>query len=241
MGDDDNATFLLDRARAAGVDVSGVARDPIHSTGSAMIVVDVTGENTIIISPGANGALTPASVRSEDFAEASVVCLCLEVPVPAVQAAAEQGRRAGAQVLLNLSPYRDVPNELLSLIDVLLVNRTEAALVLGVREVGDDWSAALSGFLRLGIDRTVVTLGAEGSVVLDATADGGDLVTLIEPVRVEAIDSTGCGDAYTGAIAHRLASGSPLASAARFAAQASALAATGEGAQSSYRAFADLR
>ncbi len=240
VGDDEHSTFLRDQASAAGVDVSGVATDAGHATGSAMIVVDAAGENTIIVSPGANGALTQASVRAEDFAGASVVCLCLEVPIPVVLAAAEQGRQAGSQVILNLSPYQNVPNELLSLTDVLLVNRTEAALVLGVPEVGDDWSAVLDGFRSLGIDRAVVTLGAAGSVVLDATADGGDLVTVIDPVRVEAIDSTGCGDAYTGAFAHRLASGSPLVSAARFAAQASALAATAEGAQSSYRAFAAL-
>ena len=100
VGDDGNATFLLDQAGAAGVDVSGVVRDAGHATGSAMIVVDAAGENTIIVSPGANGALAPLSVRAEDFADASVLCLCLEVPVPAVKAAAEQGRRAGAQVLL---------------------------------------------------------------------------------------------------------------------------------------------
>ena len=240
VGDDGNATFLLDQAGAAGVDVSGVVRDAGHATGSAMIVVDAAGENTIIVSPGANGALAPLSVRAEDFADASVLCLCLEVPVPAVKAAAEQGRRAGAQVLLNLSPYRDVPSQLLGLTDVLLVNRTEAALVLGLPEV-NDWSAALDGFVGLGIDRAVVTLGADGSVVLDATADRRERVTLIEPVRVEVVDTTGCGDAYTGALAHRLGGGSSLVPAARFAAQISALAATAEGAQSSYRAFATPR
>lgn len=240
VGDDANGALLLEQVRAAGVDVSKVSRDSQHATGSAMIVVDAAGENTIIVSPGANGAHQPTSVDPAAFVDAAVLCLCLEVPTPAVQAAAEYGRRAGAQVLLNLSPYAEVPADLLTLTDVLLVNRTEAELVLGMSSVADHWSATLDAFVGRGVDRAVVTLGSAGSVVLDATADT-DRVTVIDPVRVDAVDTTGCGDAFTGALAHRLAAGTSLVEAARFAAQVSALAATAEGAQSSYRAFRHLR
>lgn len=241
VGDDANATFLLDRAGSAGVDVTQVRRDAEHATGSAMIVVDAAGENTIIISPGANGVHRPDSLDPTAFTEADVLGLCLEVPIAAVRSAAEHGRRVGAQVLLNLSPYAEVPAELLELTDVLLVNRTEAELVLGMSEGIPDWPTALAAFVERGVDRAVVTLGAAGSVVLDATAAGGDIVTVIDPVEVEAVDTTGCGDAFTGALAHRLARGSSLAEAAQFAAQVSALAATAVGAQSSYQAFAHLR
>jgi len=203
-------------------------------------VVNGEGENTIILSPGANGALQPEMLNAESLADAAVLCLCLEVGVSTVLAAARAGHAAGAQVLLNLSPFREVPAELLGLTDVLLVNRTEAGQVLGDHAVAADWAAAAVAFADLGPARVIVTLGADGSVVLDGTAEEADRVTTIDGIRVEAVDTTGCGDAFTGAVAHRLARGSSLVDAARFASRVSALAATAKGAQSSYAAFAML-
>lgn len=240
VGNDMNGDFLLDQADAAGVDVSSVARDTEHATGSAMIVVDATGENTIIVSPGANCAHSPASVQGEKLTGSAILCLCLEVPLAAVHAVAEQGRRAGAQILLNLSPYMEVPEELLRLTDVLLVNRAEAELVLGA-DLGEDWSATLDSFIRRGVGRVVVTLGSDGSVVLDGAAHGEARVTAVAAHRVDVVDTTGCGDAFTGALAHEMASGASLVEAASLASQVSALAATREGTQTSYSAFAHLR
>lgn len=248
VGDDANGAFLLEQASTSGVDIAGVTRDPDHATGSAMIVVDAAGENTIIVSPGANGALSADSLTAEQFDGADIVCLCLEVPVDAVQAAAEHAQTIGAKVLLNLSPYADVPDSLLGHVDVLLVNKTEAELVLGRgdghSDVADDWDAALRGFVDLGIHRVVVTLGADGAVVLDAdtSEDGGHAarVTRIDSPKVEAVDTTGCGDAFTGALAHGMAKGASLVDASTHAAEAGAMAATREGAQSSYQAFTHL-
>jgi ribokinase len=213
-----------------------------------MIVVNAEGENTIIISPGANGALAGDSITAEALRGAAVLCLCLEVPLPTVRAAARAGHDAGAQVLLNLSPYQEVPADLLALADVLLVNRAEAGLVLsaaggqglGPAADGRGWSEALERFQRLGLDRVIVTLGGDGSVVLDATPGAEQRVSVIEPVRVEVVDTTGCGDAFTGALASSLAAGASLVDGARFAGRASALAATAAGAQSSYASFAGL-
>jgi len=97
VGEDAHGSFLLDRAHEAGVDTSGVVQDAEHATGSAMIVVDSAGENTIIVSPGANGGHTAASVEQTDVSDADVLCLCLEVPIPAVEAAAEQASSAGCR------------------------------------------------------------------------------------------------------------------------------------------------
>lgn len=241
VGDDSSGVFLLDSARSMGVDVTAVQRLNDHATGSAMIVVNAEGENTIIVSAGANSALTAEAVAPEALAGVAVLCLCLEVSVATAQAAAQAGHDAGAQVLLNLSPYQEVPAQLLALTDVLLVNGAEAAQVLGVRELGDGWDEAVTSFNRLGLDRVVVTLGADGAVVLDGSGLGQrDRVTTIDPVRVEVVDTTGCGDAFTGALAHRLAAGATLTEAAAFAVQVSAVAATAAGAQSSYRAFSGL-
>ena len=226
VGDDDAAAFVLGRAREAGVDVTGVARLAEHATGTAMIVVDRAGENTIIVSPAANGALTAEHAAVADLDAGDVLCLCLEVPQGAVLAAARSARRAGARVLLNLSPFAEVPDELLSCTDVLLVNATEAAALLG-EELGD-WSTTREKLRALGVGAAVVTLGGDGAVVL------ADEVTEVAAEPVEVVDTTGCGDAFTGAVADRLARGESLVEAARFAARAAALAATAPGAQSSY-------
>ena len=266
LGDDDNGAFLLREAEDAGVDVSGVRRLDDHATGSAMIVVDASGENTIIVSPGANGALSDEAVTTAlagSVGEGDVLCLCLEVPVPVVLGAARTAQEAGARVVLNLSPYAEVPGELLAACDVLLVNRSEADLIVGAEggvrgraqdggarsdetadpdaPSGPDWAEVLDRLVALGVRRAVVTCGADGSVVLDDRAGAESRVTTVEATVVDAVDTTGCGDAFTGAVAHRLARGSDLVEAARFASQVSALAATADGAQSSYRAFADRR
>jgi ribokinase len=236
VGDDDHGRFLLAEARRAGVGVDGVRRLSDHATGTAMIVVDQAGENTIIVSPGANGALSPALISLDALGDASVFCLCLEVPLDTVAAAARFGRSAGATVLLNLSPYASVDADLLALADVLLVNRSEAALLLGVDTLPDD----ISEWPELPVARTVVTLGGEGAVVVDRSERSSERVIPIAPTPIDVVDTTGSGDAFTGGLAHRLAAGDSLVDAARFAARAGALAATRSGAQSSYVALGDL-
>jgi ribokinase len=237
VGSDDHGSFLLARARAAGVDTDGVRRLPDRATGTAMIVVDEAGENTIIVSPGANGTLGPELITADLLGTPAVVCLCLEVPVETVLAAARAGRSVGATVIVNLSPYASVPPQLLELTDLLLVNRGEAALLLGVDALPDDPAQ----WPTLPVARAVVTLGGDGAVVLDrAAADPDARVVAIAPTPVDVVDTTGSGDAFTGALAHRLAAGDALVEAARFAARAGALAATLPGAQSSYSALTAL-
>ena len=240
VGADGHGDLLLKAAAGAGVDASRVLRRTGTATGTAMIVVDAAGENTIIVSPGANGTVTGAELPADLFDGAAVLTLSLEVPLEAVTAAARAGHDAGAQVLLNLSPYREVPAELLALTDVLLLNTHEAALVTGLTDPAADWEAVIAALDALGVRRTIITLGSAGAVVLDGTANGGGRITAIAPTRVTAVDTTGCGDAFTAATAARLAAGASLVDAARFAAQAGALAATREGAQSSYSALLEL-
>ncbi|BCW47115.1 ribokinase [Arthrobacter sp. StoSoilB5] len=243
VGDDPNGSMLLDSTASAGVDVTRVRRSD-SATGVAVISVDASGENSIIISAGANGTLTPADVRAaaDVFEEAAVVCLCLEVGIDTVIAAAQAGHDAGATVVLNLSPYAEVPEVLAELSDVLLVNAHEASLFLGSEADVPDadaeaeaWEPVRSQFADRGLQRVLVTLGAHGSVVLDSLAQGAqDQITRIAPTRVSAVDTTGAGDAFTGAVAARLAAGESLADAAGFASVAAALAATKKGTQAAY-------
>ena len=213
VGDDGNGALLRDSVAAAGVDTTHVAVRPGTATGTAVITVDAHGENTIVISGGANATLTPDDVPADAFTDAAVLGLCLEVAIDVVLAAARAAHDAGVTVLTNLSPFGDVPRELLDLTDVLLVNEHEAELL------GDH-----------GVARSIVTRGGDGSVVHD-----GDRAPVEVPaLTVEAVDTTGCGDAFMGAVALRLAAGDELVDAARFAAGVGAYAATGAGAQASY-------
>ena len=248
VGDDSNGEMLLASAAGAGVDISHVRTSQSAATGVAVIAVDAQGENNIIISAGANGTLAPADVdaSADAFDGASVVCLCLEVSLDTVEAAARTGHDAGATVLLNLSPYGEIPQSLADLTDVLLINAHEASLFLGSGEMPDAeaydaaWDQVRELFAERGLQRVLVTLGANGSVVLDSTAARADRVTRIAPVTVHAVDTTGAGDAFTGAVAARLAARGPLAEAAAFASVAAALAVTRKGTQAAYAEVADV-
>ena len=248
IGNDDHGEMLIASAESAGVDVEYVrtSREP---TGVAIITVDSGGENTIVISAGANGTLSPADVAAaaEAFEDAAVLCLCLEVGMDTVLAAAQAGRDAGATVLLNLSPYADVPEALLDITDILLVNAHEAALLLGSARAipghdagGAEWEEVRIGLEERGIRQAVITLGAKGSVVLDSLAGKGSQVTRIATTKVKAVDTTGAGDAFMGAVAVRLAAGDALADAAAFASVAAALATTRKGTQAAYANAADV-
>ncbi|MCX5263658.1 ribokinase [Streptomyces sp. NBC_00199] len=231
VGDDAHGRLLLDAQRAAGVDTAGVLTGGAP-TGVALITVDPSGDNSIVVSPGANGHLTPADVRAAaGLVHASrVVSAQLEIPLETVVAvAASLG--PDSRFVLNPSPPRPLPAALLVACDPLIVNEHEAKVILG--EAGDaasdpeDWARLL---LAKGPRSVVVTLGAQGALV--ASADGG--VQRVAPVKVDAVDTTGAGDAFTAALAWRLGRGASLAEAADYAARVGAVSVTRKGAQESF-------
>ncbi|WP_075890433.1 ribokinase [Actinomyces provencensis] len=239
IGTDANGTMLLESLRDAGVDTSRVQRLDV-ATGTALISVDDRGENTIIISAGANAHLTPAMVHdaAATLMDTRALGLCLEVDLATIERAARIAADAGVTVVLNPSPAPDVlPASLLGLTDVLIVNEHELEALVG-DGVGShgNWAhraAVLSGY---GIDRTVVTLGPRGSLVLeDAVA------TPIAPFPARVVDTTGAGDAFTGTLLAALASGVDLVPAAHLASLVSAHSTTSVGAQASYASAAELR
>lgn len=212
VGDDAHGRLLLDAQESAGVDTAGVLVGGAP-TGVALITVDPSGDNSIVVAPGANARLTPADVRAARglFAAARVVSLQLEIPLETVAEAA-RGLAPGARLVLNPSPPAPLPSEVLEACDPLIVNEHEARVILegaGARvpDSPEEWAGRL---LALGPRSVVVTLGAEGALV--ATAEGCERVP---SVKVDAVDTTGAGDAFTAALAWRLGVGEDLVAAAR--------------------------
>lgn len=232
VGADGHGRLLRESLERDGVDLSHLHDTPAAS-GIAMIAVGPRGDNSIIVAPGANSLLTEDDVRRAAplLRSAPVVSLQLEIPLPTVLAAARLARRP----VLNLSPAVSVPDELLALCDPLVVNEHEAAHLLG--DAGDAGDAArqAKALLALGPRSVVITLGADGAV----TAEAGAVQPVPSP-RVTPVDTTGAGDAFTGALAWRLARGDSLAGAAAFAARVGAATVRGAGAQSSYPTMAEV-
>ncbi|MFB7930921.1 ribokinase [Streptomyces sp. NPDC056039] len=235
VGDDAHGRLLLESQRDAGVDTVGVLVGGAP-TGVALITVDPSGDNSIVVSPGANGRLAPEDVSAAAclFQSSRVVSAQLEIPLETV-AAVVRNLAPDSRFVLNPSPPRPLPSEVLAACDPLIVNEHEAKVILGSSAVGDspeDWARIL---LAKGPRSVVVTLGGEGALV--ASSEG---VSRITSVKVDAMDTTGAGDAFTAALATRLGAGASLAEAAAYAARVGAATVTKEGAQASFPTAAEV-
>lgn len=230
VGDDAHGRLLLESQRAAGVETAGILVGGAP-TGVALITVDPSGDNSIVVSPGANARLTQQDIRAAGplFAAARVVSVQLEIPLETVAEVAA-AKAADTRLVLNPSPPAPLPDHVLAACDPLVVNEHEARYMLGddAGSTPEEWARALLG---LGPQSVVVTLGAAGALVADGRT--GEVVT-VPSLKVEAVDTTGAGDAFTAALAWRLGLGEELAQAAAFAVRVGAAAVTRQGAQASF-------
>jgi ribokinase len=233
VGDDAFGARLRTELEEASIDTRQVVTLPDVASGVALIAVEASGQNSIIIAPGANGALTPADVEAAGpiITAAQVLLLQLETPLPAVQRAAELAHAAGTLVLLNPAPAQPLPAELPAEVDYLIPNEQEAALLLG-EAIATDADAAVAA-QRLcaltGVGGVVITLGAQGAVLAQAQTEP----EFIPAHSVGVADTTAAGDAFVGAFAVALAEGRTPAEALRWGNAAGALAVTAAGAQPS--------
>ncbi|WP_083459820.1 ribokinase [Jiangella muralis] len=223
VGDDDFGRRITTLLADAGIDVSGLAVGD-RPTGTAHITVDATGDNSIVVVPGANGTVTELTDAHRAVLDrAQLVMMQLELPLPLVTAAARYARSRGVRVVLTPAPAVPLPAELLAAVDVLVPNEHEAALLAGF---ADPVEAARS--LAAGGGDVVVTLGGRGALRV-----GGGTETRVPAFEVEAVDTTAAGDTFAGVLAVGLAEGLDWDDALRRASAAAALSVRRAGASSS--------
>src|SRR5579872_753214 len=218
---------------AAGVDVSAVHATRALASGVALISVDRSGQNSIVVASGANHALAAADVEAmrSVFRYARVVLFQLESPLDTVSAALRLARDEGARTILDPAPAQPLPAELLQNVDILTPNESEALLLLGRApgRVELDQAPALAKFLSdLGPQTVVLKLGDRGNFYYD-----GQIELFSAAFPVTARDTTAAGDVFNAGLAVALAEDRPIAEALRFANAAAAISVTRAGAQSS--------
>lgn len=237
VGKDAQGRMLRASLEDAGVDVSGL-QSVDAPTGAAIIVVTPDGENSIIVAQGANKWVTPDLLTraAEHWASADILVAQLEVPIESVALLARHADQSGARLILNAAPMSSLSDEVLAQCDPLVVNETEAGLLLSDEgpEGGD--GGQISGaeslaqcLLARGCRSVVITLGAKGAVVADRSG-----VTQVRASAVRAVDTTGAGDAFVGALASELSAGRTLLDSARVAVTYAGFTVTRRSAQASY-------
>jgi ribokinase len=228
VGEDEAGTQLLAGLERDQINIHAVTQTSSCRSGLAVVTVDSKGENTIVVIPGANQGIDQAYVQraSHGFADADMVLLQLEIPMSGVIEAAKQGHQVGARVMLNPSPLQSLPPELLAYVDILVLNQLESQTMTGCLEP----RAAAEALLKQDFETVVITVGAAGAWVVTQEMAGP---LHVPGVPVKAVDSTGAGDAFTGALAVALAEKQEISAAIQFANTAGAYAATVLGAQPS--------
>jgi ribokinase len=186
LGVDDAGELLRDALAGSGVDLALVSSSSSSPTGTAIITVDDSGENSIVVAPGANGELTLSEAAARVVGRAKIVLSQLEIPFATVQEAAA----TSSYFILNAAPAAELSDELLADVDLLVVNETEAEIIGGA-----DRSALLKR-----VPAAVVTLGGAGAVIL--TRDGGEIA--VPGVPVDVVDTTAAGDTFCGVLAATL-------------------------------------
>jgi ribokinase len=239
IGDDDFGARARAALRAEGVGLAHVHVCDGAATGVAMVQVDAAGQNAIALGPGANGALSPAHVDAATplIAQAGLLICQLEIPQATAARAIELAHAAGVPVLLNPAPARPLPAGLLACVELLVANESEASLLSGVTVDGVQAAAEAATALRhIGCAVVIVTLGANGLVIADTRGCRHH-----PALAVSAVDTTGAGDCFVGALAAARSAGMDLDAAIGFAQRAAAFSVQRHGAQASMPRQEDLK
>jgi ribokinase len=231
VGDDSFGINIRENLRLEGINIDSVKMHPNCPSGIAMIQVTDSGENNICLSPEANAKLTAEAIESalEKVRQADYLLMQLETPICGIERAAQVAKEAKTKIILNPAPARELSDKLLSKIDIITPNETEAELLTGVKVDGAESAQEAAKILHeKGVDMVIITLGAKG-VFLSEREQG----ELIPGFCVEAKDTTAAGDTFNGAFVTGLLEQMPVRSAISFAHAAAAISVTRLGAQTS--------
>ena len=222
-----------------GINTDHVMYDHQQATGTAMILVDAQGENIIAVAPGANESLTPALIDEARFliSGAELILLQMEIPIATVTYLLELAGSLGKKVMLNPSPAHPLEERLMKRLYMLIMNETETAVMTGMTvKTREDVIQAAEEVLKKGVEHVVVTLGEKGSYFASKREK-----KWVDAYRVQAVDTTGAGDVFCGALASALHQQLKLQEAMKFASAAAALSVTRMGAQSSAPSLREIR
>ena len=238
LGNDLFGNQFLEKFSNEGISTDFVVIDDVNGTGVGMPLIDATGDNSIVLIPQANMALSVDDVNNafEPIASSDVLILQLEVPIDASQRAAEIAKENNTMVLLNPAPAREIPDSFLRLVDVLIPNEIETEILSGMKTTTNDQAIeAARALTSKGISTVILTLGHRGALLLT-----DEIEKRVPGFAIEAVDTTAAGDAFCGALATSLAQGSTIEDAIWVANAAGALAVTKIGAEPSLPKKEDL-
>lgn len=231
LGSDPLGNAGLQRLREELVDTRFVVQDAQHPTGVAFIVVDETGENSIVVASGANALLSIADIVTAQpvISGSNVVLVQLESPMDTVRAAIVRAHAAGTLVILNPAPAQPLDPALLKDVDIITPNKVEAEMITGITVSGEEsLRSIVQKFLSFGVKHVLITLGPNG-----VFAGSKERMEFLPAYAVSTVDSTGAGDVFSGALAAFISEGLPVDQAARKAIAAASLSVTKLGAQTS--------
>lgn len=231
VGSDLFGSQALQQFQRENINTRFITQDPTYPSGVALIGVDQQGENTIIVAPGANRQLSVNEVSTafESIEEKSIILIQLEIPQETVEFAILNGLKKKCDVILNPAPVQPLDGNVLSNLTMITPNETEAEILTGIH-ISDIKTAEQSArqLHHRGVQQVIITLGAKGAFV-----STGSTAELISAPKVTAVDTTGGGDCFNGALAVALAEGMRIEEAASFACRAASLSVTRMGAQPS--------
>ncbi|MEM1356812.1 MAG: ribokinase [Bacteroidota bacterium] len=224
VGDDLFGRQAVAGFAAVGIDCQHVSVDPDNASGTALITVDASGENSIVVAPGANAALLPEHLREVDFAVATLVLMQLETPLETIGAVA---KLAAGKCILNPAPAQPLPDDLLNGLYLITPNESETELLTGIDPTDPASRArAAQAMHAKGVHNVIITLGSAGAYF----SNGEGSFTVAAP-KVKAVDTTAAGDTFNGALVVALAEGMDWRTAIEFAVKAASISVTRMGAQ----------
>lgn len=235
VGNDSFASKLLDSLRDDNVDISNVSKSETEPTGTALIMVNDDGDNSIVVIPGSNFDIKSEDIRADMF-DGDFLVAQLESPLDVIERAFELAKDKGIKTVLNPAPAKKLSEELLSKVDILIPNETEFELLTGYNALDErELDLGVKKLIDLGTSLVLITLGSKGSVLCD-----GKEKKYFKAQKVEAVDTTAAGDSFIGGLLYSLSNDKSIDEGIVFASKVAALTVTKSGAQSSLPTLKEL-